>query len=38
MVPDPQLREQIAVPVLDLPNRVLVSTPIIIRYNERAAN
>ena len=38
MVPDPQLREQLTIPVLDLPNRVLVSTPIIIRYNDRLGN
>jgi hypothetical protein len=35
MVPDPQLREQITIPVLELPNRVLVGAPIVIRYNDR---
>jgi hypothetical protein len=35
IVPDPQSREQITIPVLDLPNRILVSTPIVIRYNDR---
>jgi hypothetical protein len=38
IVPDPTLREQIVVEQQSFPNPTAVATPIVIRYNDRAAN
>jgi hypothetical protein len=38
IVPDPELREELKIPSLELPNPTHVSIPIVIRYNDRPGN